>query len=142
MEKGKGKNSDNGFVWFPSLEVNAKDEKVDNIFTIRAIVQGHFRALVLRHVLKKGIKPGKENREDKWLDVVITLFWQVAKLVKASTSSLGRVPDILLQRNACVCFNLCHVSIQTEERVIYALQMTVKPHLLESVHLMEIKAPK
>jgi 1-phosphatidylinositol-3-phosphate 5-kinase len=56
---------------------------------IRAVIQGHFRALVLQLLLAEGIKVGKENDSDDWVDVVMTVAWQAANFVRPDTSKGG-----------------------------------------------------
>ncbi|KAK1353611.1 hypothetical protein POM88_051976 [Heracleum sosnowskyi] len=137
--KWKTENNNNDFVWFSSLQVNVGDRGVDNLLAIKGIVRGHFRVLVLQYVLEEGIKPCKENREDNWFDEVATLFWQAAKLVKLSATSIDRVLDILLQRNTGVCFKACHVFIPNVERV-NASHLSTRISFVEPVRVVKIQA--
>ncbi|XP_060184973.1 putative 1-phosphatidylinositol-3-phosphate 5-kinase FAB1C [Lycium barbarum] len=64
-------------------------EHVENKEPLKAVVQGHFRALVLQLLQGEGIKSGKENGADDWVDVVTSLAWQAANFVKPDTSAGG-----------------------------------------------------
>ncbi|XP_074295587.1 putative 1-phosphatidylinositol-3-phosphate 5-kinase FAB1C [Silene latifolia] len=54
-----------------------------------ALIQGHFRALVSQLLQGEGIKAGKEDEPQDWLDIVSTLAWQAANFVKPDTSRGG-----------------------------------------------------
>ncbi|XP_052881581.1 putative 1-phosphatidylinositol-3-phosphate 5-kinase FAB1C isoform X7 [Gossypium arboreum] len=56
---------------------------------LKAIIQGHFRVLVLQLLLSEGIKVGKEDNAGDWLDIITTIAWQAAKFVKPDTSRGG-----------------------------------------------------
>ncbi|KAK6931003.1 Phosphatidylinositol-4-phosphate 5-kinase, core [Dillenia turbinata] len=56
---------------------------------LRAVVQGHFRALVSQLLQGEGIKVGNENGFEEWLDIVTKVAWQAANFVKPDTSKGG-----------------------------------------------------
>lgn len=56
---------------------------------LKAVIQGHFRALVLQLLQGEGIKVGKEDGSEDWLDIVATLAWQAANYVRPDTSKGG-----------------------------------------------------
>ncbi|PSR91085.1 1-phosphatidylinositol-3-phosphate 5-kinase [Actinidia chinensis var. chinensis] len=70
---------------FPAKEKQNEGHKEP----LRAVVHGHFRALVSQLLQGEGIKVGKENSTDDWLDVITTLAWQAANFVRPDTSKGG-----------------------------------------------------
>ncbi|KAF5745205.1 hypothetical protein HS088_TW07G00787 [Tripterygium wilfordii] len=56
---------------------------------LRAVVQGHFRALVSQLLQGEGIKVSKEESIEDWLDILTTIAWQAANYVKPDTSRGG-----------------------------------------------------
>ncbi|KAE8719283.1 Forms aploid and binucleate cells 1c, putative isoform 4 [Hibiscus syriacus] len=65
----------------------AKEKQEGNKEPIRAVIQGHFRALVSQLLLGEGIKV--EDNAGGWLDIVTALAWQAANFVKPDTSRGG-----------------------------------------------------
>ncbi|XP_050375007.1 putative 1-phosphatidylinositol-3-phosphate 5-kinase FAB1C [Argentina anserina] len=55
---------------------------------LRAVVQGHFRALVSQLLQGEGFM-SKEDGDEDWLDIVTTIAWQAANFVKPDTSRGG-----------------------------------------------------
>ncbi|KAL1807694.1 hypothetical protein ACET3Z_024684 [Daucus carota] len=70
--------------------------------SLKALVQGHFRALVLQLLLGEGINVDKENSEDNWLDVVTAISWQAANFVKPDTSSGGSMDPVDYIKVKCI----------------------------------------
>ncbi|KAA8529067.1 hypothetical protein F0562_033445 [Nyssa sinensis] len=70
---------------FPAKEKQNEGHKEP----LRAVVQGHFRALVSQLLQGEGIKVGKENNTEDWLDIVTSIAWQAANFVKPDTSQGG-----------------------------------------------------
>ncbi|KAM6562990.1 hypothetical protein CsatB_022988 [Cannabis sativa] len=70
---------------FPAKEKPNEDNKEP----LKAVVQGHFRALVSQLLQGEGIKIGQENGSEDWLDIVTTVAWQAANSVKPDTSRGG-----------------------------------------------------
>ncbi|CAK9324031.1 unnamed protein product [Citrullus colocynthis] len=60
----------------------------ENKEPLRAMVQGHFRALVAQLLQGEDIKSGGDYVED-WLDVITTIAWQAANFVRPDTSRGG-----------------------------------------------------
>ncbi|GAV82574.1 Cpn60_TCP1 domain-containing protein/PIP5K domain-containing protein [Cephalotus follicularis] len=56
---------------------------------LKAVVQGHFRALVSQLLQGERITVGEEESVDNWLDIVTTIAWQAANFVKPDTSKGG-----------------------------------------------------
>lgn len=56
---------------------------------LRAVIQGHFRALVSQLLQGEGINVSNENGSEDWLDIVTTIAWQAANFVKPDTSRGG-----------------------------------------------------
>ncbi|MCD7450593.1 hypothetical protein HAX54_007389 [Datura stramonium] len=81
----------------------AKEKKhVDHKEPMKAVVQGHFRALVLQLLQGEGIKSGKESGADYWVDVVTSLAWQAANFVKPDTSEGGSMDPGYYVKVKCV----------------------------------------
>uniref|UniRef100_A0A2P2MG65 1-phosphatidylinositol-3-phosphate 5-kinase n=3 Tax=Rhizophora mucronata TaxID=61149 RepID=A0A2P2MG65_RHIMU len=57
--------------------------------SLRAVIQGHFRALVSQLLQGEDIKVKKEGNSEDWLDIVTTMAWQAANFVKPDTSRGG-----------------------------------------------------
>lgn len=70
--------------------------------SLRAVVQGHFRALVLQLLLGEGIQVSKENNEDNWLDVVTEISWQAANFVRPDTSRGGSMDPVDYVKVKCI----------------------------------------
>ncbi|GMP83674.1 hypothetical protein CsSME_00037502 [Camellia sinensis var. sinensis] len=70
---------------FPAKEKQNEGHKEP----LRAVVQGHFRALVSQLLQGEGIKLAKENSTEDWLDIVTTIAWQAANFVRPDTSRGG-----------------------------------------------------
>ncbi|OVA14539.1 FYVE zinc finger [Macleaya cordata] len=56
---------------------------------LRAVVHGHFRALVSQLLQGEGISAGNESIGEEWLDIVSSIAWQAANFVKPDTSRGG-----------------------------------------------------
>lgn len=69
---------------FPAKQ-NLHDENKE---PLRAMVQGHFRALVAQLLQGEDIKSGGDDNED-WLDVITTIAWQAGNFVRPDTSRGG-----------------------------------------------------
>ncbi|KAF3954331.1 hypothetical protein CMV_020307 [Castanea mollissima] len=75
---------------FPAKEKQNEGNKEP----LRAVVHGHFRALVSQLLQGEGIKVGKENDVEDWLDIVTTLAWHAANFVKPDTSRGGSMDPV------------------------------------------------
>ncbi|XP_010259723.1 PREDICTED: putative 1-phosphatidylinositol-3-phosphate 5-kinase FAB1C [Nelumbo nucifera] len=56
---------------------------------LRAVIHGHFRALVSQLLHGEGVSAGNESSVDDWLDIVTSVAWQAASFVKPDTSRGG-----------------------------------------------------
>ncbi|KAI9079791.1 hypothetical protein K1719_038201 [Acacia pycnantha] len=70
---------------FPAKEKHS----VENREPLKAVIQGHFRVLVLQLLQGEGIKVSKETSCNDWLDIVATIAWQAANFVRPDTSKGG-----------------------------------------------------
>ncbi|XP_020239345.1 putative 1-phosphatidylinositol-3-phosphate 5-kinase FAB1C [Cajanus cajan] len=70
---------------FPAKEKHNEGNKEP----LKAVIQGHFRALVSQLLQGEGIEVGKENDSEDWLDIVATVAWQAANFVRPDTSKGG-----------------------------------------------------
>ncbi|CAI9095958.1 OLC1v1032005C1 [Oldenlandia corymbosa var. corymbosa] len=69
---------------------------------LRAVVLGHFRALVSQLLQSEGIKVGKENGPEDWLDIITAISWQAANFVKPDTSRGGSMDPADYVKVKCV----------------------------------------
>lgn len=68
----------------------AKEKQNDgNKEPLKAVVQGHFRALVSELLRGEDVKVGKEDSAEDWIDIVTKVAWQAANFVKPDTSKGG-----------------------------------------------------
>lgn len=70
---------------FPT-KVKSNEEQKE---PLRAVVHGHFRALVLQLLQGEDIYVENEDRGQGWLNIVTSLAWQAANFVKPDTRSGG-----------------------------------------------------
>ncbi|XP_073226446.1 putative 1-phosphatidylinositol-3-phosphate 5-kinase FAB1C [Cicer arietinum] len=70
---------------FPAKEKHNEGNKEP----LKAVIQGHFKALVSQLLQGEGIQVGKENDSVDWLDIVATVAWQAANFVRPDTSKGG-----------------------------------------------------
>ncbi|RDX99382.1 putative 1-phosphatidylinositol-3-phosphate 5-kinase FAB1C, partial [Mucuna pruriens] len=70
---------------FPAKEKHNEGNKEP----LKAVIQGHFRALVSQLLQGEGIEVGKENDSEDWLDIVATVAWDAANFVRPDTSKGG-----------------------------------------------------
>ncbi|KAI5573739.1 hypothetical protein BDE02_10G100900 [Populus trichocarpa] len=75
---------------FPSKE----NQNEINKDPLKAVIQGHFRALVAQLLQGEGIKASKEETNEEWLDIVTTIAWQAANFVKPDTSRGGSMDPV------------------------------------------------
>ncbi|KAJ8562964.1 hypothetical protein K7X08_031416 [Anisodus acutangulus] len=85
-----------------SSDASLITEHVDPKEPLKAVVQGHFRVLVLQLLQGEGIKSGKESGADDWVDVVTSLAWQAVNFVKPDTSEGGRMDPGYYVKVKCV----------------------------------------
>ncbi|KAL7240259.1 hypothetical protein ACSBR2_006008 [Camellia fascicularis] len=76
----------------------------------RAVVQGHFRALVLQLLQGEGFKVGKESSTEDWLDIVTAIAWQAANFVRPDTSRGGSMDPGDYVKVKCIASGSPHES--------------------------------
>ncbi|GLT35020.1 hypothetical protein SLA2020_095050 [Shorea laevis] len=69
---------------------------------LKAVIQGHFRALVSQLLQGEGIKVEKEDSNVDWLDIVTSLAWQAANFVKPDTSRGGSMDPVDYVKVKCI----------------------------------------
>ncbi|KAL9265347.1 putative 1-phosphatidylinositol-3-phosphate 5-kinase FAB1C [Drosera capensis] len=69
---------------------------------LRAVIHGHFRALVSQLLQGEGVMVGNENRSENWLEIISTLAWQAANFVKPDTSNGGSMDPVDYVKVKCV----------------------------------------
>uniref|UniRef100_A0A3N7FK44 1-phosphatidylinositol-3-phosphate 5-kinase n=2 Tax=Populus trichocarpa TaxID=3694 RepID=A0A3N7FK44_POPTR len=83
---------------FPSKE---KQNKINKDPT-KAMIQGHFRALVAQLLQGEGIKASKDENNGEWLDIVTAIAWQAAAFVKPDTSRGGSMDPVDYVKVKCI----------------------------------------
>lgn len=83
---------------FPSKDKQLSDHKEP----LRAVVHGHFRALVLQLLQGEDIHSGKESAADDWIDIITSLAWKAANYVKPDTSKGGSMDPIDYVKVKCI----------------------------------------
>ncbi|KAL8537852.1 hypothetical protein ACS0TY_012836 [Phlomoides rotata] len=58
---------------------------------IKSAVDGHFRALVAQLLQVENVPPGEENDKEGWLEIITSLSWEAATLLKPDTSQGGQM---------------------------------------------------
>ncbi|XVE85393.1 hypothetical protein DITRI_Ditri17bG0087500 [Diplodiscus trichospermus] len=74
---------------FSSMFPAREKQNEGNKEPLRAVIRGHFRALVSQLLLGEGINVGKEDNAGDWLDIITSIAWQAANFVKPDTSRGG-----------------------------------------------------
>ncbi|KAF3781417.1 1-phosphatidylinositol-3-phosphate 5-kinase [Nymphaea thermarum] len=69
---------------------------------LRAVVHGHFRALVSQLLKGEGITVGNDRTEDCWLEIVSSLAWQAANFVRPDTSGGGSMDPVDYVKVKCI----------------------------------------
>ncbi|KAF8390053.1 hypothetical protein HHK36_024574 [Tetracentron sinense] len=69
---------------------------------LRAVVHGHFKALVSQLLQGEGIYAGKENGREEWLDIVTSVAWQAANFVKPDTRIGGSMDPCNYVKVKCI----------------------------------------
>ncbi|XP_011075701.1 putative 1-phosphatidylinositol-3-phosphate 5-kinase FAB1C isoform X1 [Sesamum indicum] len=98
---------DSGRMFFPPASIDsiflAKEKQhLDNKDPWRAVIQGHFRALVSQLLQGQGIRGTKDNCAGDWLDIVAAIAWQAAKFIKPDTSKGGSMDPCEYLKVKCV----------------------------------------
>lgn len=69
---------------------------------LRAVIHGHFRALVSQLLKGEGIPVGNDRAEDCWLEIVSSLAWQAANFVRPDTSGGGSMDPVDYVKVKCI----------------------------------------
>ncbi|WCJ33529.1 1-phosphatidylinositol-3-phosphate 5-kinase FAB1B [Euphorbia peplus] len=69
---------------------------------LKAVIQGHFRALVSQLLQGEGIRTSKEDSDEDWLDIVTTLALQAANFVKPDTRRGGSMDPVDYVKVKCI----------------------------------------
>eukprot|EP01018_Ginkgo_biloba_P039388 Gb_11903 [translate_table: standard] len=78
---------------FSSKEYRNKDRPSEEHGKgMKSVVDGHYRALVAQLLMGENVAVGEENGNESWLEIVTSLSWQAAMLVKPDASE-GRGMD-------------------------------------------------
>ncbi|KAG0587219.1 hypothetical protein KC19_2G149200 [Ceratodon purpureus] len=80
---------DEDVEWVPRMPGSVSSSENRSKAAMRAIVDGHFRALVAQLLITEDVRFGEEGGPSSWLDIVSTLSLQAASLVKPDTSKGG-----------------------------------------------------
>ncbi|GKU90189.1 hypothetical protein SLEP1_g4219 [Rubroshorea leprosula] len=91
-------SSDSLSSMFPGKERQSECSKEP----LKAVIQGHFRALVSQLLQGEGIKVEKEDNNVDWLDIVTSLAWQAANFVKPDTSKGGSMDPVDYVKVKCI----------------------------------------
>ncbi|KAJ8774004.1 hypothetical protein K2173_009435 [Erythroxylum novogranatense] len=75
---------------FGSGDFRNKDKSTEEQKQVmKNVVDGHFRALVAQLLLVENVPLGDENDKDSWLEIVTSLSWEAATLLKPDMSTGG-----------------------------------------------------
>ncbi|KAL5755459.1 hypothetical protein ACOSQ2_020205 [Xanthoceras sorbifolium] len=75
---------------FGSGEFRNKDKSGDdNKNVMKNVVDGHFRALVAQLLQVENLPLGDEDDEESWLEIITSLSWEAATLLKPDMSTSG-----------------------------------------------------
>ncbi|KAJ6847495.1 1-phosphatidylinositol-3-phosphate 5-kinase FAB1B-like isoform X1 [Iris pallida] len=77
---------------FGSGEYRSRDRSnEEHKKVIKNVVDGHFRALVAQLLQVENLPMGSEDDKESWLEIITTLSWEAATLLKPDTSKGGRM---------------------------------------------------
>ncbi|KAK8975722.1 hypothetical protein V6N11_057565 [Hibiscus sabdariffa] len=75
---------------FGSAEYRSRDKFVEeHRQTMKNVVEGHFRALVAQLLQVENLSVDNEDGAESWLDIIVSLSWEAATLLKPDTSKGG-----------------------------------------------------
>ncbi|XWS26524.1 hypothetical protein CRYUN_Cryun26dG0038900 [Craigia yunnanensis] len=75
---------------FGSGEFRSRDKSgEEHRRAMKNVVEGHFRALVAQLLLVENLLVGDEDGGESWLDIITSLSWEAATLLKPDTSKGG-----------------------------------------------------
>ncbi|XP_057797068.1 1-phosphatidylinositol-3-phosphate 5-kinase FAB1B-like isoform X2 [Salvia miltiorrhiza] len=87
-EWGYSSNS-NSFQSEENREKDKTNEEQKKV--MKSVVDGHFRALVAQLLQVENIPSGDENDEESWLEIITSLSWEAATLLKPDMSKSGQM---------------------------------------------------
>ncbi|KAF9673979.1 hypothetical protein SADUNF_Sadunf10G0080100 [Salix dunnii] len=98
---------DSSAIFLPSSSLSSmfpskKKQNEINKDPLKAVIQGHFRALVAQLLQGEGIKASKEVTNEEWLDIVTTIAWHAATFVKPDTSRGGSMDPVDYVKVKCI----------------------------------------
>ncbi|XP_031491774.1 putative 1-phosphatidylinositol-3-phosphate 5-kinase FAB1C [Nymphaea colorata] len=70
--------------------------------SLRAVIHGHFRALISQLLKGEGIDAGSGKIEDGWVEIVTSLAWQSANFVKPDTNDGGSMDPCDYVKVKCI----------------------------------------
>ncbi|KAL2555058.1 1-phosphatidylinositol-3-phosphate 5-kinase FAB1B [Forsythia ovata] len=77
---------------FGSGEYRSRDKSnEEHKKAMKNVVDGHFRAIVTRLLQVENLLSGEENDKESWLDIITSLSWEAATLLKPDTSKGGQM---------------------------------------------------
>ncbi|XP_020268970.1 1-phosphatidylinositol-3-phosphate 5-kinase FAB1B-like isoform X2 [Asparagus officinalis] len=75
---------------FGSGEYRARDRSgEEHKKAMKNVVDGHFRALIAQLLQVENLSAGDENNKESWLEIITSLSWEAATLLKPDTSKGG-----------------------------------------------------
>ncbi|OMO86387.1 Zinc finger, FYVE-type [Corchorus olitorius] len=75
---------------FGSGEFRSRDKSIEeHRQALKNVVEGHFRALVSQLLQVENLPVGDEDGGESWLDIITSLSWEAATLLKPDTSKGG-----------------------------------------------------
>lgn len=75
---------------FGSGEYRSKDKSSEeHRKAMKNVVEGHFRALVAQLLQVENLSVGDEDDNESWLEIITSLSWEAATLLKPDTSMSG-----------------------------------------------------
>ncbi|CAH9118606.1 unnamed protein product [Cuscuta europaea] len=97
---------------FGSGEYKNKDKSnEEHKSTIKNVVDGHFRALVAQLMQVEDLSLGLEDEKDNWLDIITSLSWEAATLLKPDTSKGGGMDPGGYVKVKCIASGRCSDSV-------------------------------
>ncbi|OAY62716.1 1-phosphatidylinositol-3-phosphate 5-kinase FAB1B [Ananas comosus] len=88
---------------FRSGEYRSRDRSAEeHKKAMKNIVDGHFRALVAQLLQAENLPMGQEDGKESWLDIITSLSWEAASLLKPDTSKGGGMDPALYVKVKCL----------------------------------------
>nr|GLL23278.1 1-phosphatidylinositol-3-phosphate 5-kinase FAB1B-like [Ipomoea trifida] len=97
---------------FGSGEYKSKDKSnEEHKKAMKHVVDGHFRALVAQLMQVENLPMGEEDEKDNWLDIITSLSWEAATLLKPDTSKGGGMDPGGYVKVKCIASGHCRDSV-------------------------------